>query len=200
MPTRTLMLRGVLAATATVALALVGCGGSDSSQEASATYPVALAQTSFPARQQLAEHVALQLGVRNTGSRTIPNVTVTLQTGTGPNGDSVEAFGSHLDGVGLASHSRPIWIVDSGPGDTAFANTWALGSIKPGATRTFTWHVVPVRAGHYRLRYRLTGSTTGRSQLRLEDGDVPHGAFSVDVDGAPATVRVTPDGRIVSVQ
>lgn len=194
------MLRGATAAAAAVALALAGCGGQDAPKpEASATYSVAIPVRSFPARQSLAEHVELQLDVRNNSTRTIPNVSVTLDTGDGSAG--VTAFSSRLDAKGMASTSRPVWIVDDGPlsGDTAYANTWALGSIRPHRTRSFTWKVVPVRAGHYKLRYRLTGSTTGRSQLRLANGDAAGGRFDVDVSGKPATVRVTPDGRIVNV-
>jgi hypothetical protein len=194
------MLLGATAATAAVALTLAGCGGSEgSSAEPSATYPVTV-HGAFPAQQSLAEHVQLTLVVRNTGTRTIPDVAATIETGSGADGEAVEAFGSRLDEKGLASHSRPVWIVDDGPlsGDTAYANTWALGSIAPHDTRTFMWSVVPVRAGRYTLRYRLTGSTTGRSQLRLENGDAPHGSLAVRVSGKPAQVRVTPDGRIVS--
>jgi hypothetical protein len=163
---------------------------------------VAIPVRSFPARQSLAEHVQLRLNVRNDSTRTIPNVSATLETGTGANGVGVVAFASRLQAKGLASTSRPVWIVDDGPlsGDTAYANTWALGSIRPHDTRNFIWSVVPVRAGHYKLRYRLTGSTTGRSQLRLANGDAARGSFDVDVSGKPAEVRVTPDGKIVSVQ
>jgi hypothetical protein len=201
-PSRGLKLRGATAATAAVALALAGCGGSDApTAEQSATYSVAIPHRSFPARQSLAEHVQLRLVVRNEGARTIPNVAATLETGSGADGAAVEAFGSRLDEAGLASRSRPVWIVDDGPvsGDTAYANTWALGSIRPHDKRSFTWRVVPVRPGRYTLRYRLTGSTTGRSQLRLADGDAARGSFTVHVSGKPAEVRVTPDGRIVSV-
>jgi hypothetical protein len=196
------MLRGATAAAAAVALALAGCGGSDAPEpEQSATYSIAIPVRAFPARQSLAEHVQLRLDVRNKSTRTIPNVSATLETGGKADGAGVVAFGSRIKGKGFASSSRPVWIVDDGPlsGDSAYANTWTLGSIRPGETRSFTWNVVPVRAGHYKLRYRLTGSTTGRSQLRLANGDAAGGAFEVDVSGKPATVRVTPDGRIVSV-
>ncbi|HKG01818.1 MAG TPA: hypothetical protein VKB03_01445 [Conexibacter sp.] len=196
------MLRGATAAAAAVALALAGCGGSDAPEpEASATYSVAIPVRSFPARQSLAEHVQLRLDVRNKSTRTIPNVSATIDTGRDADDVGVVAFSSRLDAKGLASTSRPVWIVDDGPlsGNTAYANTWALGSIRPHDTRSFTWKVVPVRAGHYTLRYRLTGSTTGRSQLRLANGDAAGGSFDVDVNGKPAEVRVTPDGRIVNI-
>jgi hypothetical protein len=182
-------------------LALAGCGGSDEPTEQSMTYSVSMPVRSFPSRQLLAEHVQLRLDVTNESSRAIPNVAATITTGAGPNGAAVEAFGSELAGKGLASHSRPVWIVDHGPvsGDSAYANTWALGAIAPHKTRSFTWSVVPVRAGRYTLRYNLTGSTTGRSPLRLADGGSARGSFTVRVNGKPPQVRVTPDGRIVEV-
>ncbi len=198
-PGRGPMLRGATAATAAAALALAGCGGSGApAPEQAATYPVAVAAR-FPAHQRLAERVRLKIAVRNAGTRTIPNVVATIETGTGPDGTAVQAFGARLDEKGLASHSRPVWVVDAGPhsGDTAYANTWALGSIRPHATRVFTWHVVPVRAGAYKLRYRLAGSTTGRSQLRLRDGGAAAGTLKVHVSGKPAEVQVEQDGTIV---
>ena len=201
-PGRRPIVRGATAAAAAVALALAGCGGADEPEaEQAMTYSVAIPVSSFPARQRLAKHVQLRIDVRNESSRAIPNVAATISTGGGPNAAAVEAFGSRLEGKGLASRSRPVWIVDDGPasGDTAYANTWALGAIEPHDTRSFTWLVVPVRAGSYTLRYSLTGSTTGRSPLRLADGGAARGSFSVRVSGKPAQVRVTPDGRIVTL-
>jgi hypothetical protein len=195
------ILRGTTAATAAVALAFAGCGGADEPQaEQSITYSVAIPVRSFPARQRLANRVQLRIDVRNEGSRAIPNVAATITTGGALDGTAVEAFGARLEGEGLASRSRPVWVVDDAPasGETAYANTWALGAIEPDQTRSFTWSVVPVRAGSYTLRYRLTGSTTGRSPLRLVDGGAAGGSFTVHVSAKPPKVRVTPDGRIVS--
>lgn len=201
MPGSSAILRGTTAAAAAVALALAGCGGSDERQdEPKITYSVAVPVRSFPARQHLAERVQLRLDVHNEGTRAIPNVAVTITTGTGSGEAADAAFGSSIGQKGLSSRTRPVWIVDDGPvsGDTAYANTWALGAIEPGDTRSFLWSVVPVRAGRYTLRYSLTGSTTGRSPLRLAGGGAADGSFAVDVSGKPAQVRVTPDGRIVS--
>jgi len=195
------IVRGATAAAAAVALALAGCGGSNGSSETAASYAVAIPVSSFPARQLLAQHVVLRIDVRNEGTRTIPDVAATIESGSAPDGTAVQAFGASLGGSGLASRSRPVWVVDDGPvsGDTAYANTWALGSIRPHATRSFTWHVVPVRAGSYRLRWSLTGSTSGRSRLRLAGGGAASGSFRVVVSGKPPQVHVTRDGRIVEV-
>jgi hypothetical protein len=195
-------LRGATAAAAAATLALAsGCGGGARQDhgEAEATYPVAVPSASFPTRQSLAQHSEMRIVVRNIGNRTIPDVAATIQAAGG--GTETEAFGRLTDASGVASRSRPAWVVDDGPldGDTADANTWALGPLRPHATRTFVWRVSAVRAGDYVLTYRLAGSLTGRSQLRLGDGRVPRGSFRVHVSAKPATVRVTPSGKIVSV-
>ena len=196
------MLRGATAATAAVALALAaGCGGDDDQDaEQPASYRVAAPRATFPENQQLAHEVTLEIAVKNTGSRTIPNVAATLLT-NGADGTVADAFSRISDEEGLASRTRPVWIVDEGPvnGETAYGNTWALGSVAPNRTRTFRWRVVPVRAGRYTLRYRLFGSTTGQSRLRLRNGEAPKGSISVRVSGKPSQVRVTPDGRVVNV-
>ena len=187
---------------AAVALALAsGCGGSGQRQDAgedAATYPVVIASDSFPARQALAERSQMRIAVRNVGDHTIPNLAVTIEADG--SGTAVEAFGRALDEPGNATQSRPVWVVDEGPvnGDTASPNTWALGPLRPNRTATFVWKVAAVRSGHYVLTYRLAGSLTGRSQLRLENGGIPRGSFTVDVSQKAAKVHVTPDGRIVT--
>lgn len=200
-PGSRLIVRGATAAVAAVALALGGCGDADEPRaEQAITYSVAIPVRSFAARQRLAQREQMRIDVRNEGSRAIPNVAVTIAMDGGPDGAAVEAFGANLEGEGFASRSRPVWVVDEGPGggDTAYANTWALGAIEPDETRSFTWSVVPVRAGSYTLHYTLTGSTTGRSPLRLADGGAASGSFDVRVSSKPPQTRVTPDGRVVS--
>lgn len=201
MRSRGAILRGATVATTAVALTLAatGCGGGQRQDagERAATYRVALPTASFPTRQSLAEQVELRLAVRNTGNRTIPNVAATIEAAGG--GTAVDAFGAKNDAAGLASSSRPVWAIDAGPvdGDTSNPNTWALGALAPNHTRTFVWHVVPIKPGRFTVTYRMSGSLTGRSTLRLAGGGVPHGSFTVVVSGKVPTVRVTPDGRIV---
>ena len=202
MPRPGATLRGATAAAAAATLALAsGCGGGARQDhgEAELKYPVAVPSATFPAHQSLAEHSEMRIVVRNLGSSTIPDLAATIQAAGG--GTETEAFGFLTDASGVASRSRPAWVVNAGPydGDTADPNTWALGPLRPHATKTFVWHVSAVRAGTYTLTYRLAGSLTGRSQLRLRDGRVPRDSFTVHVSNKPAQVRVTPDGRIVSV-
>ncbi len=106
-------------------------------------------------QQSIARQTRFVLPVRNVGTHTVPNVAVTI-----------DSFDYTSDYPGLAADKRPIWAIEQGPGaiatppvesqevsppgggQTAYVNTWALGALAPGATRTFVWHVVPVKAGH----------------------------------------------------
>lgn len=201
-PRRRATLRGATAAAAAAALTLsAGCGGGarQDAGEQDARYPVTVPSATFPAQQKLAQSVALRIAVRNIGTRTIPNVAATIEAAG--SGTQAEAFARVSDAADLASRSRPVWIIDHGPfnGDTAYANTWALGPLGPNRTKVFVWHVTAVRTGRYTIVYRLSGSLTGRSQLRLGNGDVPHGSFTIHVSGRPGQVQVTPSGRIVAV-
>jgi hypothetical protein len=189
-------------ATAAVVLALAsGCGGGtrQDAGESHATYTVAVPVASFPVRQSLAQRTELRLAVRNVGHRTIPNVAATIETAG--RGTTVEAFAGHTDDANVQSSSRPVWVVEDGPvgGDTAGANTWALGPLRPGATKTFVWRVAAVVAGRYTVTYRLSGSLNGNSRLRLGSGAVPHGSFTVAISDKPGQTRVRPDGTIVRV-
>jgi hypothetical protein len=199
---RATTLRAATAAAAAVALALAaGCGGGtrQDAGEQGATYPVEVVRASFPPHQELAQHAQLQIAVRNVGDRTIPDLAATIEADG--SGTSVAAFGRHVEGVGFASNSRPVWILDDGPsgGDTAASNTWALGALAPHRTRTFTWHLSAVEPGRFAITYRLFGSLTGKSQLSLRDGRAPQGTFQVAISRGATQVRVTPDGRIVRV-
>jgi len=198
-PSRDAILRRASAASAAVALALVSaCGGGERQDagEDPATYPVEVVRASFPDRQRLAERSELRIAVRNVGERTIPNLAVTIATPEG--GTETEAFGRLADEADLSSRSRPVWIVDEGPGETAYANTWALGPLRPNRTATFAWRLAAVRAGRYALTWQLAGSLTGGARLRREDGRVPRGRFDVVVDRRPAKVTVTAGGKVRS--
>jgi hypothetical protein len=199
---RSATLRAATAAAAAALLALAGgCGGGtrQDAGEQGATYPVEVVRASFPSHQDLAQHAQLQIAVRNAGDRTIPDLAATIEAAG--RGTSVAAFGRHAEGVGFASSSRPVWIVDAGPsgGDTAASNTWALGPLAPHRTRTFVWHLAAVEPGRYAITYRLSGSLSGKSQLSLPDGHAPQGTFTVAISPRAAQIRVTPGGRIVSV-
>jgi hypothetical protein len=197
---RGVILRGGSAVAAVAALTLAaGCGGGQQfSGERAADYRVAVPTANFPARQSVAQRTEMRIAVRNLGDRTIPDVAATIESDS--EGTAIDAFGAASTEAAQASRSRPVWIVDEGPAsaDTAYANTWTLGPLRPHETKTFRWSVTPVKPGRYELRYHLAGSLSGRSTLRLADGTTPNGRFTVQVSDRAAQVHVTAGGRIVS--
>lgn len=194
---------GALAGTLTA-----GCGGSrqQDAGEPKARYTVQVTHASFPARQAAARPARMVVDVRNTGARTLPDVTV-----------AVTSFDYLSDYPNLASRRRPIWIVNQGPGTvpnppvetvqvdppgsgtTANYNIWTLGPLAPGATRSFVWNVSPVKPGTYRVSYRVYAGLNGRAQAVLADGSPPQGSFPVDVAASPPLTHVSPTtGKVVA--
>jgi hypothetical protein len=146
------------------------------------------------------------LAVRNTGTHTLPDVTV-----------AITSFSYLSDYQNLASRRRPIWVIDQGPGTipsppvesvqvnppgsgtTANYNVWALGPLAPGATRSFVWQVSPVKPGVHRISYRVYAGLDGRAQARLADGAPPVGSFNVNIAGRPPKTHVSPaTGKVVA--
>ena len=170
----------------TLALAVAGCGGGErqDKNEPSGTFDVDVVNGSFPAAQHVARQSRMRITVRNAGDKTVPNVAVT-----------VKGFTRRDTQEGLADPNRPVWIVDRGPrgGDTAYVGTWALGSLRPHRTRTFTWKVTPIKAGNYDVRYEVAAGLDGKAKARTRDGGRPAGSFKVKVSGKPADARVNPD-------
>ena len=167
---------------------VAGCGGGESARqdadEPSGTWTVDVVEAEFPRSQRLAEQETLRIRVRNTAERAVPNVAVT-----------VDSFSRRSEQAGLADPNRPVWIVDDGPrgGTTAYTNTWALGRMAPGQTKTFEWKVTPVEAGTHKVSYRIAAGLDGKAKARLDGGDRPEGTFTVKVDEEPSQARVDPD-------
>jgi len=188
------------------ALLAAGCGGGtrQDAGEPAGTYPMQVVRASFPAMQSIARQTKFELEVRNTGTRTVPSVAVTV--------DSFD-YTSHYPE--LAADKRPVWVIERGPGaiakppaesqevsppgggQTAYVNTWALGALAPGKTRSFTWRVVPVKAGTYTVHYTVAAGLAGKAKARLASGAPVQGQFTVDIAPAPALTHVNPStGRV----
>ena len=188
------------------------CGGARSQPPAQSTasFPVAVLHASFPARQRLAQRSRLVIAVRNVGRRTIPNIAVTI---TNPlTGTSAKPFAALIaPQPGLASRSRPVWIVDRPPGEcvfqcpqggagaaaTAYANTWALGPLAPQSTQTFIWRVTAVAAGRYLVAYRIAAGLNPPARAALPSGRPAAGVFAVVISNRPRRSYVQNNGRVV---
>ena len=172
-------------AAALVVLGAAACGGgaSQSADEPSGTYRVAIVRSSFPVRQRVAAPTRLVIDVRNTGRKTVPDVAVT-----------VDAFSSRSERTDLADPLRPIWIVDRPPegSTTAYTDTWALGPLAAGETKRFVWRLTPVQPGTHRLEYRVAAGLTGQAKAVLAGDRVPEREMTVRISTRPASARVDP--------
>jgi hypothetical protein len=203
---------GILAGAATI-LAVAGCGGGarQDASEPSGNYTVDVVAAKFPTRQSLSQHTHLIITVHNAESKTIPNIAVTITDGN--LGTEAQAFAELLKMPGLASQSRPVWIVDRAPGPctyscrsggpggavTAYANTWALGPLKPGAVATFDWALTAVKSGVHVVNYRVAAGLNGKAKAQLAGGQPPIGSFRVTINNAPAEAFVNNQGQIVNL-
>ena len=207
----------VLIAIGSMALAACGGGGPQNAHEPTGKFHVAITTSTFPAQQRLSQHSRLTIAVRNMDTRTIPDITVTICNVTcaypAPvgQGTSVAPFAQYYNQPGVAYHSRPVWVIDRPPGACGYscaeggegsdftydANTWAGGSLKPGATATFRWGVTAVAPGKHVVAWEVSAGLFGKARAVLANGSLPHGAFTVNISHAPAQAYVNDTGKIV---
>ncbi len=187
------------AVMATAALAAAGCGGGErqDADEPKGSFKVDVVEASFPADQQVAQRSTMRVRVRNADTKEIPNVALTVETQSRQPGGAPSAFGQSVDDPRLADNERPVWIVDSGPegGDTAYTNTWALGRLRPGQTRTFEWKVTAVEPGSYTIDYEVAPGLDGRA--KLASGSKRGGSFKVRISDDPVDARVGDNGEVI---
>lgn len=164
-------------AVAACAIGLGACGGDDEITDASGGQPFAVsANASFDDSQRLSNVETLRITVRNADTRTIPDAAVVLE---GLN----RVIPAQDNGAGrVADPRRPIWVVDAPPkgGTTAYVQTWALGELAPGASKTFTWQLTPVVAGRHTLRWRTAAALDENGPVRASGGP-SSGSFDVTV-------------------
>jgi hypothetical protein len=158
---------------------LSACGGDDDAiTDASGGQPFSVsAKASFDDSQKLSNAETLKITVKNTDTRPLPEVAVVVE---GLN----RTIPSQDNGAGRVSDPRrPVWVVDVPPkgGTTAYVDTWALGRLAPGASKTFTWSLTPVVAGRHRLRWRTAAALDEDGPVRASGGGRTSGTFDVDV-------------------
>jgi hypothetical protein len=181
----------------TVLVAGCGSGPRQDADEPSGSYKLEVAAAKFPASQSIAQDSRMIVTVRNDDTKAAPNVAVTVETDPSKAGQGTVAFGQRVDDSRLSDNERPVWIVNEGPpgGDSAATNTWALGRLGAGETKTFTWKVTAVEAGSYTLHYRISPGLAGKA--KLASGGRTDGLFKVTIDDKPVPARVDDDGNVV---
>jgi hypothetical protein len=188
-----------------------GCGGGarQDAGEAARHYRLQLREVSFERQQSVSKPTALRIQVHNAARRTVPNVAVTI--------DSFYYTEKYPE---LAANKRPVWIVEQGPGtiasppvrseavsppgggQTVYVNTWALGPLASGQTRTFEWKVVPVKSGRHAVRYEVAAGLAGQAKaLAASGGRALNGTIIAQIAPAPPSRHVDPSsGRVVPGQ
>jgi len=195
---------GGLAALAAILVA--GCGSAQqNSGEPSAKYTLQVTKASFPAAQYVSRHERLVITVHNVGSKTAPNVAV-----------SIRSFTYRSSFPNLADPLRPVWVIEKGPGpgadppvstqevsepggaQTAYVSTWALGPLTAGEKRTYRWEVVPVKKGLWSVDYRVAADLAGNSKAVGPGGGPVGGELLVHIAGKPPPMHVNPKtGKVV---
>ena len=189
--------RPILCLLAAVAV-VSGCGGGEAqdADEPEGTYRLEITEASFPGSQSISEESTLRIRVRNPEQRPVPVVAVTVETEPVGGGGPV-SFSQSRGDKRLADPNRPVWILNSGPGggSSAYANTWSLGRLEGGKTKTFEWSLSAVQAGDYTVNYRVAPGLDGKA--RLAAGSRTRGSFEVSISDEPVPARVNSEGEVV---
>ncbi|MSO41260.1 MAG: hypothetical protein EXQ70_05095 [Solirubrobacterales bacterium] len=113
--------------------------------------------------------------------------------------------------AGLATPSRPVWVLESGypklagkgasaGAATALTNTYSFGPLKAGDTRVVVFSLTTVQAGDYTVNYRIAAGLTGKAVALTGDGSVPERQFVVRISDIPPQTRVTESGEVVPIK
>jgi len=196
-----------------VAALLGACGGGDSSaeDEPTGTFDIKVTGASFPSLQRLGQTSLLRLGIRNTGDRPVPNLTISFTIKGQEGEDSSLPFGVSDPQPELAQPDRPVWVLsatyprlhgssDPGGASTSSPKTFAFGPLKPGQTTRAVWKLSAVRAGKFDLLYRINAGLGGAAVAKTQGGVAPGGSFATEINDRLPETEVTDSGEIVEIE
>jgi hypothetical protein len=196
--------------TGALALSLAACGEESSSDanEAAGKYPVKIVTAEFPAKQRLGETTLLRIGVRNSGHKALPALTVTISVGGKEGRNSSLPFGYRDPEPGLAQPDRPIWALaahyprvngssERAGAETASPKTFDFGPLKPGATTEAVWKLSAVKTGDYRLFFEVGAGLGGTEKAQTAGGAEAGGSFAAKITDVPPNTIVTDNGEVV---
>jgi len=199
---------GVLGVVLALFLAACGGGSSSDANEPAGTYRVEITGADFPTKQELGQTSLLRLGVRNTGGKTVPALTVSF-TVAGPEGRASNLpFGIHDPQPDLAQADRPVWVLaehypkfagSSEPGGAGGSDpkTFDFGPLKPGATANVVWKLSAVKSGRYALLYSVDAGLSGAARAETAGGAAPGGSFTIRIVSRTPPKIVDEAGEIV---
>jgi ABC-type Fe3+-hydroxamate transport system substrate-binding protein len=199
-------------ASAALAVSLAACGGesSSNSSEASATYPVKVVTAAFPAGQRLGQTSLMRIGVRNSGRRTVPALTVTVSIAGRAGQTASLPFAIHDPEPGLAQPDRPVWVLAqhypklagssiSAGAEGSARKTFDFGPLRPGTTTEAVWKLSAVKAGRFTVLFTVGAGLGGKARAVTTGGAEPGGSFATRISQAPPNVVVTDSGRVVTI-
>jgi hypothetical protein len=198
-------------AVAALLAACGGGGGGSTDDEPSGTFHIKVTEAGFPSLQRLGQTSLLRLGIRNTGKRTVPALTVSFTIKGQQGEDSSLPFGVSDPQPELAQPDRPVWVLaatyprlhgsrDPGGASTSSPKTFSFGPLKPGETTRAVWKLSAVRAGRYTLLYEIDAGLRGKAVAKTEGGVAPGGSFTTEVTDRLPETEVTDSGEIVEIE
>jgi hypothetical protein len=193
-----------------VAVLLAACGGgsSNDSNEEAGTFHVKVTEASFPSEQVVGQTSLMKIDVTNTGEKTVPALTVTVNI-EGKQGEAAQIpFSTHVPDPGLANGDRPVWVLaatyprlagssDPGGATTSGSKTYSFGALKPGKSVEAVWKLSAVRAGKYTVGYEVGAGLGGEAKAKTTSGVAPGGSFVTDISTALPETEVNGAGEIV---
>jgi hypothetical protein len=82
---------------------------------------------------------------------------------------------------------------------SAFVDTYPLGALGPNRTATFRWDVTAVKAGPFRLCWRVSAGLYGKAKAVAAQGGMPiTGQFRGKVEQKAPKAKIGPDGYTVT--
>jgi hypothetical protein len=206
--------RRIAALAGACALVVAGCGGGSNERqdvkEPTGTFPVKVVSASFPDKQRLAKDSTMEIVVQNAGQKTIPTISVTVKCGPGLGG----SFNTTTADSNSADPQRPRFVVNKIPTaservnppldpaplerSSAFVDTYPLGPLAAGRSATFRWDVSAVKAGPYKLCWRVNAGLYGKAKAVAASGSAPiSGEFKGDVSRKAPQAKIGEDGTTV---
>lgn len=192
-------------------VAIAACGSDESSSDASetaGTYPVEVVTAEFPSKQRLGETTLLRLGVRNSGRKALPALTVTISVGGEEGRNSSLPFGYRDPQAGLAQPDRPVWALSAdypkvngsserAGAETSNPKTFDFGPLKPGATAEAVWKLSAVKTGDFKVFYEVGAGLGGAAKAETAPDTQAGGSFVTQITEVPPETVVTDSGAVV---
>ena len=196
-------------------LLAAGCGGGGEEQdkaEEAGNYPVRVVSATFPDKQKLAKDSSMEIVVENAGDKAVPNINVTVKCPGKGLGGGFMTVTAESD---VADPERPQFVVNRIPTATervnppldpaplerssALVDTYPLGQLDRGKTATFRWDVTAVKAGPYKLCWRVNAGLYGKAKaIASGDSELPiTGEFQGEVSNKAPKARIAEDGKTV---